>query len=307
MSSAIGMSSAIRMLSGMVLNEGYMLFVAKTKMIYIPTHHSRSMEDIESESKFMWRFIWGILMTPFNLILVLFGKKGFNDLFKPFSDLFKFIFQPKFTISIIIINIILFIVSTCFLSDHALNNLINYPSDLLYFRFHTLITAGFLHANLGHLIGNMVGIFIFGRVVERKLGFFKTSLIFFGALIISSLFESLIHLFIIGDNVGGLGASGALMGLISTAILLNPFYFSYELIIPLPIMITGWLAIYGDITGVLNPSQDSIGHFAHIGGFISIGLLMFLIGIDERSKLKRGLIINIISLIIGIAIYFFVV
>ena len=265
------------------------------------------MEEIESESKFIWKFIWHILITPITLLLVIFKKKEFKDLFQPFTDLFKFIFEPKFKIAIIIINVVLFFGSLFFLSEQMFNSFINYPTDLLDFRFYTLITAGFLHANLAHLIGNMIGIFIFGRVVERKLGFSKTLLVFFGALILSSLFESLIHLLITGNNIGGLGASGALMGLIATAILLDPFYLSYELLVPLPIMISGWLAIYADIAGVINPSQDGIGHFAHIGGFISIGLLMFLIGIDERSKLKRGLLINIISLVIWVILYFLVI
>ena len=265
------------------------------------------MESIESESQFIWKFIWHIFLTPYTFILILFNKKEFRNLFQPFTDLFKFIFEPKFTISIIIINIAIFFGSFYFLSEQILNSFINYPTDLLDLRLYTLATAGFLHVDLSHLIGNMIGIFIFGRVVERRLGFFKTLLVYFGALILSSLFESLINLFITGNDVGGLGASGALMGLISTAILLDPFYLSYELIIPLPVMVSGWLAIYGDVAGVLNPSQDGIGHFAHLGGFISIGLLMFLIGIDERSKLKRGLIINIISLVIMVILYFLLI
>jgi membrane associated rhomboid family serine protease len=265
------------------------------------------MEEIRSESKFVWKFILNIILTPITLLLVLFRKKQFKDLFQPFIDLFKFIFEPKFTISIIIINIILFVISLFFFSEATLNSLMNYPADLIHLRLYTLITSGFFHASWIHLLGNMLGIFIFGRVVERRLGFFKTLLIYFGALIISNLFTSLIHLFIIGDNIGGLGASGAIMGLVSTAILLDPFYFTYELIIPLPIMVAGWLAIYADIAGIINPVEDGIGHFAHIGGFISVGLLMFLIGIDERSKLKKGFIINIISLVVAVAIYFLVV
>src|SRR3989344_3623942 len=228
------------------------------------------MESIESESQFIWKFIWHIFLTPYTFILILFNKKEFRNLFQPFTDLFKFIFEPKFTISIIIINIAIFFGSFYFLSEQILNSFINYPTDLLDLRLYTLATAGFLHVDLSHLIGNMIGIFIFGRVVERKLGFFKTLLVYFGALILSSLFESLINLFITGNDVG-------------------------------------WLAIYGDIAGVLNPSQDGIGHFAHLGGFISIGLLMFLIGIDERSKLKRGLIINIISLVIMVILYFLLI
>ena len=265
------------------------------------------MHEIKSESRFIWQLILHVLLTPFTLLLVIFRKKDFGDIFQPFYDIIMFVFEPKFTIFIIIINIFAFFGSIYYLSEQSMHNLVNYPSDLLQFRFYTLVTAGFLHANLSHLIGNIIGIFIFGRVVERKLGFYKTFLVYFGALIISGLFESLIHIFITESNIGGLGASGALMGMVSTAILLDPFYLTYELIAPLPIMVVGWLAIYADITGVINPSQDGIGHFAHIGGFISIGLLMFLIGIEERSKLKKGFVINLVSLIIGVIIYFLVV
>ena len=141
--------------------------------------------------------------------------------------------------------------------------------------FFPLITAGFLHANLLHISGNMLALFIFGRVVERKLGSGKTLLVYFGALILSGVFTSIIHFLILGDNTPGLGASGAIMGLISTAILLEPWYLTYELLFPLPIMVVGWLAIFADISGILNPVEDGIGHFAHLGGFISISLLMW--------------------------------
>ena len=170
-----------------------------------------------------------------------------------------------------------------------------------------MVTAGFLHADPIHLLVNMLGIFIFGRVVERKLGPIKTGLIYFGALIISSLFSSLINLFILKNNVPGIGASGALMGLVAAAILLDPFYITYELIIPLPVMVVGWIAIYADLTGIINRVQDNIGHFAHLGGFISIALLMFLLGVDDRRKLAKGLLINLVSLGIGLIIYFFVI
>jgi membrane associated rhomboid family serine protease len=243
-------------------------------------------------------------LLPITAIQVLFGKKEVSDLFAPIKEIFTFVFEPRFTISMIIINIIIFIVAL-FASNSILDLLIMRPSDLLQLRLWTLITAGFLHANLTHLFGNMIALFIFGRVVEKELGSGKTALIYFGALIISSLFSSLIHLFWLGNNTAGIGASGALMGLIATAILLKPFYLTYELIFPLPIMVVGWLAILADITGVLNPIEDGIGHFAHIGGFISIAILCFLLGIDEKEKLKKGLYINIASLVAaGFLLYY---
>jgi len=264
------------------------------------------MSNIESESRFIWKFILHTLLIPFKLILVLFRKAEIKDVFQPFIDLIKFIFEPKFTISIIIINIILHFINIFIFSEQISYSLINYPTDLLDITlYYRLITAGFLHADIAHLLGNMLAIFIFGRVVERELGMAKTALIYFGALLISSIFSSAISLFILGTNIPGLGASGALMGLVSAAILLNPFYLTYELIIPLPIIATGALTIYADISGILYPTADGIGHFAHLGGYLSIALLMFLLGKENQEKIKKGFFISIITIGIVAAIYYF--
>jgi len=261
------------------------------------------MEEVESESKFVWNFLLKILLTPITLILVLFGKKEFKELFEPFRLLFHFIFEAKTVIILIIANIGAYIWSM-FLPDATFNSLMHYPSDLFSVRAYSLITSGFLHASLEHLLGNMLALFIFGRVVERKFGAAKTALIYFGALIISGIFSSLIDTFITGSNVPGLGASGAIMGLVAAAMLIDPFYITYDLIIPLPIMIDGWIAIYADISGVINPTDDGIGHFAHIGGYLSVIILLFLLHKEERDKMKKGLIVNLVSLAILGIIYF---
>ncbi|MDA1197395.1 MAG: rhomboid family intramembrane serine protease [Nanoarchaeota archaeon] len=260
------------------------------------------MAKIESESQFIWTLIGHILLTPVTLFLVLFNKKDVEELLKPFSLFFSFVIAAKFTFSIILINVVMFIWSFS-LSREVLSGLILYPSDLFFFRFHSLITAGFLHANAIHLAGNCVGIFIFGRIVEKHLGILKTAMIYFGALIVSGVFSSLIHFVFLGDHVGGLGASGALMGLIAAAILLDPFHLTYELLFPLPVMFVGWLTLYADIAGVLNPIEDGIGHFAHIGGFISVALVMYFIGVETRTKMKKGLLINIASLVAASVLY----
>lgn len=226
-----------------------------------------------------------------------------SDLFKPFKELMHFVFEPKFTISIILINMVMFFVSVFFLSAKTLNALIIYPADFYSSKAYSLITSGFLHADIWHLLGNMLALFIFGRVVEKRIGSSKTALVYFGALIISGLFSSIINL-LAGINIPGLGASGAIMGLVSAAILLDPFYLTYELIVPLPVMFAGWITIYADISGIINPTADGIGHFAHLGGFISIAIIMLLMGMEEKHRLKRGLIINAISLILGVIIYF---
>ena len=69
-------------------------------------------------------------------------------------------------------------------------------------------------------------------------------------------------------------------------------------------MLIGWLSIYLDIKGVLYPTNDNIGHFAHLGGYLAITTLLFLLNKQEKRKMKTGLIINIISLIIFTVLYF---
>lgn len=261
-------------------------------------------KNIDSESKFAWNFFKETLLIPFRLLLWLLRRKPLHHVFKPFFELKKFLFSPTFTITIILVNMIIFLASG-FFSEDFFSMLIQYPSDIFELRLHTLITAGFLHANLGHLIGNIIALFVFGRIVEKKLGSSKTALVYFGALILSGIFTAIIHTMILNDNTPGLGASGAIMGLVSTAILLSPFYITYVSVFPTPIMILGWLTILADISGVLNPVEDGIGHFAHLGGFISIAILLFLLSTKERKTMKKGLVINLMSMIIAIVIVAF--
>src|SRR3989338_288033 len=72
------------------------------------------MAEIESESQFVWKFIWNILLTPITLVMIIFKKKQVGDLFKPFADFFRFVWEPKFTVMIILLNIAAFFYSSTF-------------------------------------------------------------------------------------------------------------------------------------------------------------------------------------------------
>lgn len=263
------------------------------------------MNDIESETTFKLKFLKEILLLPITFFMVLFRKKEFSDLFEPIRMSIKYFFEPRFTAAIVVINVLIFGITMFFVPDNIFDMFVNYPSDLLNIgRFFSFITAGFLHADLGHLFANMLGLLVFGRVVEKALGTGKTVFVYFSALIISGIISAAINLFLLGSDVGGIGASGALMGLVSAAILLDPFFLTYDLIFPVPIMVYGWLAIYADVTGLLSPVDDGIGHFAHLGGFASIAFIMLFFDYGEKEKLKKGFVINIASLIFALIVYF---
>jgi membrane associated rhomboid family serine protease len=229
-----------------------------------------------------------------------FGKRTLGDVFSPITEIFEFIVSARLTFILILLNVIVFVMQIVF-SDFF-SGLISYPSDLFSSRFYTIFTAGFMHADIFHLLGNCLALLIFGRIVEMELEEGKMLFIYFGALIISGIFSSVINLFLLGNNIPGLGASGAVMGLVAAAILVRPFYITYELLVPLPVMVVGWATIFADIMGFLSPVADGIGHLAHIGGFVSVMLTMYIAG--DKQELFHGLMINIGCLVLAGAVYF---
>ena len=257
------------------------------------------MKEIHTETVIIWNLILGILKTPYSILMFIFGKYSLRQVIEPYHKLIKGLLEPRFTVSIIFLLIISFITSI-FLSEELFDTLVLYPSDFLSYNFYTLITHGFLHAGLTHLFSNILIIYIFGRVVERELGSKNTAIIYFFGLVFAALFSSIINL-LQGNVLGGIGASGAAMALVATGTLFKPFNFSYLMILPMPIFVIGWLAIFSDITGILNATQDGIGYFAHIGGYISAIIVLFLL--KEQHDLKKGLIINgILALILFLII-----
>jgi membrane associated rhomboid family serine protease len=244
------------------------------------------MRQIISESKFVWRQILFFVTLPILLIQVLFGKKEPGALFQPIKDFFEFIFEAWLTLVLILINICVFIFELA--NPKIFEALIFQPSYLFSLNFLPMIASWFMHASIVHLAGNMLFLFIFGRVIEQRFGAFKMLFLYIGAGVISSTIAALF-------GQGGIGASGAIAGLISAAILIKPFYFTYLIIgIPLPIILVGWLAIFGDISGIIVPTNDNIGHFAHLGGYIAISLLVFFLNKPERNQMKKGLILNLL-------------
>jgi membrane associated rhomboid family serine protease len=260
-------------------------------------------KEIDTESKLIWNILLQIILIPFRIIMIVFRKASVGDLFIPFKELYKFFIQSKFTISMIALNFLFFFVQI-FSSDTFTLTLASYPTDLITpSRLFTLISSGFIHADISHILGNMLALLIFGRIVERKLGAGKTFLVYIASLIISSIFSNIIGL-MQSSNIPGLGASGAIMGLVGISIILAPLQLSYIAIIPLPVMVLGWTMIWIDLSGILSNVQDGIGHYAHLGGYLSVSLIYYLLNSEDKSKLKKGILINLVSIAIIAGIYY---
>ncbi|UQD57128.1 rhomboid family intramembrane serine protease [Flavobacterium sp. K5-23] len=137
-----------------------------------------------------------------------------------------------------------------------------------------LLSSGFLHADMGHLIFNMITLYFFAPVVIGFLGSLSFLIIYFGSLVFGSLLTIVFHK---NDyNYRAVGASGAVTGVLYSAILLQPdMMLGIFFIIPMPAYLFGILYLLYSIYG-MRAKNDNIGHTAHFGGAIG-GYLITLV------------------------------
>lgn len=191
---------------------------------------------------------------------------------------FTFLKTQNNFMSIILIAIIL---ATVLFSFKGFN-------DIAFFRkfeFHIgsiragdqirMITSALLHADMGHLFFNMFTLFMFAPVVINYFGSASFFLIYIASLAAGSLLTLYMHK---NDyNYRAIGASGAVTGILYSAILIEPSMSLYLFFIPIPIPAylfgIGYLlySIYG-----MKAKNDNIGHTAHFGGAIGGYLITLL-------------------------------
>lgn len=129
-----------------------------------------------------------------------------------------------------------------------------------------MVTSAFLHADFIHLAFNMFALYSFAPVVINNLNNTTFLLIYAGSLIFGSLLTMLFH----GNDYSysAVGASGAVTGIIYSAILLYPdMTIGIFGIIPVPAYIFGIAYLSYSIYG-MKAKKDNIGHTAHFGGAI---------------------------------------
>lgn len=131
----------------------------------------------------------------------------------------------------------------------------------------TIFTYMFLHGGVGHLFFNMLVLFFFGPILERKIGSYQFLIVYFGAGLLSALG----HMVFSDSPV--LGASGAIYGIFACLALLEPEIRVYVYFIPMRIIQA--LVLFAAIDILMMGSNDMIAHAAHLSGLV-FGLYMGL-------------------------------
>jgi len=138
-----------------------------------------------------------------------------------------------------------------------------------------ILTSGFLHVDMTHLLFNMLTLYFFAPIVVVYLGSVKFLIIYLISLVAGNVLSMIFHKN--EYHYSAVGASGAVTGILYAAILLQPdmrlgFFF---IPIPVPAYIFGIGYLLYSIYGMRN-RVGNIGHTAHFGGAIG-GYLVTLL------------------------------
>jgi membrane associated rhomboid family serine protease len=137
-----------------------------------------------------------------------------------------------------------------------------------------VVTYAFMHAGVGHLFFNMLGLWMFGSELEQVWGR-QRFIQFYAASVLSAAAAQLLVTWLLGSMYPTVGASGGLFGLLLAYGMTFPNRTIVPLIPPIPMKAKVFVAIYGGLELLMGVTGTASGvaHFAHLGGMLG-GFLM---------------------------------
>jgi membrane associated rhomboid family serine protease len=164
--------------------------------------------------------------------------------------------------------------------------------------YWSLLTSMFMHVSWLHILGNMIYLFVFGDNIENSMGHVRYLIFFVVCGLGASGLEILTA---VGSAVPGLGASGAIAGVLGAYLMLYPTSLVGTLIpitfIFIPIRLPAWVLIgfwfvlqFSD--GLITLSSRSVNgggvaYWAHVGGFATGAVLIWLFRQPNRVGRMR--------------------
>ncbi len=165
--------------------------------------------------------------------------------------------------------------------------------------FLSIITSMFLHGGWMHLIGNMTYLYIFGDNVEETIG--KKKFIFF--FLVTGVCAALSQALLDPDStVPMVGASGAIAGVLGAYLVLFPsakikvffwFIIFFKIFrIRAFIVLGGWIIVQFISFNGNEIDNGGVAYAAHIGGFISGVILIYLLKKKKVNTILKSSIPN---------------
>nr|WP_315035581.1 rhomboid family intramembrane serine protease [uncultured Chryseobacterium sp.] len=158
-----------------------------------------------------------------------------------------------------------------------------------------LLSSGFLHADIMHLVFNMLTLYFFAPIVMEHFGNIGFLIVYIGSILLGNILS--LYIYQKQPWYSAVGASGGVSGILFASIALYPNIGIYIFFIPIAIpgYIFGLVYFGYSVYMMLNPRpHDNIGHAAHLGGAF-LGLVYAVVNAPALA-MNNGAYIGIMSL-----------
>ena len=171
-----------------------------------------------------------------------------------------------------------------FINTHAFIPAVYFETGNRFADGRAILASMFLHGSMGHLLGNMLYLWIFGDNVEDRLGHFGYAVFY----LFCGWLATLAHAFTnAGSQVPSIGASGAISGVLGAYLVMFPRARVLTLVplgffiriaeLPALVVLGLWFVIQlfsGTLSlGVADTQATGVAWWAHIGGFV-VGMVL---------------------------------
>ncbi len=158
----------------------------------------------------------------------------------------------------------------------------------------TLFTSMFLHGGWGHILGNMLFLWVFGDNVEDAMGTGRYIIFYLLCGLIAALVQAVL---LPTSTLPNIGASGAISGILGAYLVMYPraivlvviplFLFFPVIEVPVFVMLGIWFLtqfLSGIAALAVTLETGGIAWWAHVAGFAAGALLIFLFRSRRREE-----------------------
>ena len=209
---------------------------------------------------------------------------------------------PIITVSLIVVNIFIFVWISLFLKSMEKEIVRNYAfvpkefliaftsrPDLMPYNVLTIFTSMFLHGGIFHVLGNMLYLWIFGNNIEDTIGKGRFVVFYLLSGLVAALSQYSTDP---ASQMPMIGASGAVSGVLGAYLVMYPyakiktllflFVFFTTTEIPAVLLLTIWFLIQ-----VVFAYGPGVAWFAHIGGFVFGMITIYIFAIGRTINRSR--------------------
>lgn len=161
----------------------------------------------------------------------------------------------------------------------------------LGFRLWQMVTYGFMHGGVMHIVLNMYALYMFGSLLEGVMGARRFAVYYFTCLVAAAVAQlAVVYFFEPGRMFPTVGASGAIFGLLGAFAMLFPR--EKLMLIPIPVPISAWLfvTLYGlaELIFGITGTVAGVAHFAHLGGLVAGLALLWAWGVRPPPRQRMS-------------------